>query len=50
MYAFCVCGMVGKKTVSKLFVLFIIAFLLPFLDMCGYLFYSGQKNPFRDWS
>ena len=44
MYAFCVCvGELERKTVSKLFA-FLKALLLPCLDMCGYLFNSGQKQ------
>ena len=38
-------GGLERKTVSKLFALF-IALLLPCLDMCGYPFNSGRKNPF----
>ena len=36
-------GGLERKTVSKLFALF-IALLLPSLDMCGYPFNSGQKK------
>ena len=39
-------GRLERKTVSKVFALFIIALLLLCLDMCGYPFYSEQKNPF----
>ena len=39
----CVGGL-GKKAFSRLFALFIIALLMPCLDMCGYPFYSGQKK------
>ena len=44
MYAFCLCGRVGKKNSFQAFALFIIALLMPCLDMCGYPFYSGQKK------